>query len=1179
MARWLLFGVLLLPALASAAQTITLGVLAYQAPETLAVKYRPLLDYLSAQLGGNPVRLEVLDAHALAGAAANHRVDLVLTTPSQYLALRSENNFTDALATLARQQGGHVTQAIGGVIVAAADRNDLQRLQDLRGRRIGVPTLTALGGFQAPALELHAVGVDIEPRDSRVAGATAKTASRIDLRILKTDEAIVRAVLGGEIDAGFLRAGRIEALAARGELDPSRLRVLNRQRLGDFPWAASTRLYPDWPLAALPTLDPTLTRRITAALMALEPDHPAMRAAGLASFAPPADYSGVEELARTLRLPPYDTEPSLGWHDFILHHRGQAVAAGLGAAAVIGLLVLSAINNRRLREGEAARSQLVAELQALLSATPEPMFEVDAEGRILRSWAPNVRTTTLAPEQLVGHLVSEALPRPAADSVLRGLAEASRTGRVQGVRFTLPAADGERWFSMSAGVIAGTGNPQRFAIQVRNITAERQAERELRIAASVFTHAGEGVLISGPDSRILAVNQAFRTIVGYADEDPLIGTCTRDLRIVYEQNESFATLRESLDRYGTWEGELRGERPSGERYVAALNVNMVRDDAGNATHNVAILTDITQLKAQQSELERIAYHDALTGLPNRTLLADRLQQAMARAGRHRRQVAVVYVDLDGFKAVNDSHGHDQGDALLVTVARRMRDALRLEDSLARIGGDEFVAVLGDMRGPDDVEPSLKRLLAAAGEPVPLEAGEGRVSASMGVTFLPQAEATDADQLLRQADHALYQAKLAGKNRYHVYDAARDQAVRSRHEALQEIRAALHDGQFELHYQPKVNLRTGEVIGAEALLRWQHPTRGLLAPGVFLPVVENHPLGIELGEWVIDSALGQMAHWRALGVQLPVSVNVSADYLQQPDFVQRLAARLRAQPAIPPGWLGIEILETSALADLDHVARVMRNCAELGVSFALDDFGTGYSSLLYLKHLPAGTLKIDHRFVRHLLQDADNLPILEGVLTLARGLGRQAVAEGVETVEQGSILLQLGCELGQGYAIARPMPAAELPAWMAGWETPAVWQHTFRVDRERLPLLMGDVEHRAWIQAMADWLHGARLEPATLAAGGGRFGAWLRREGRALYGHVPAFTAVDGIHRQLHDLADDLVTLQGTGRAQAAIARLPELWALLDHMRGQFGGFVIRADDGDTLQVSDDSGSAQAPAPR
>jgi EAL domain-containing protein (putative c-di-GMP-specific phosphodiesterase class I) len=434
-----------------------------------------------------------------------------------------------------------------------------------------------------------------------------------------------------------------------------------------------------------------------------------------------------------------------------------------------------------------------------------------------------------------------------------------------------------------------------------------------------------------------------------------------------------------------------------------------------------------------------------------------------------------------------------------------------------------------------------------------------VSASLGVTFFPQGEATDADQLLRQADHALYQAKLAGKNRYHVYDAARDQAVRSRHEALEEIRAGLRESQFLLHYQPKVNLRTGAVVGAEALVRWQHPRRGLLAPAQFLPLIENHRLGVDIGEWVIDSALRQMAQWEQTGMPLPVSVNVSADHLQQADFSARLRAMLGAHTSVGPHRLELEILETGALTDLDRVATVMRDCAELGVSFALDDFGTGYSSLLYLKHLPAGTLKIDSGFVRHLLHEADNLPILEGVLTLARSFGRTAVAEGIETVEQGTVLLQLGCELGQGYAIARPMPAAELPAWIEGWQAPAEWRAAFPVTRDRLPLLMGDIEHHVWIQGIADWLRGSRARPQTIDAQAGRFGSWLRREGRSLYGTSPAFRAIDGIHTEMHELADRLMELHTDGRTAQALDGLPQLWALLESMRSQFGGLVTGFD--------------------
>jgi diguanylate cyclase (GGDEF)-like protein/PAS domain S-box-containing protein len=1158
-----------------ATQAISFGVLAQQPAQTVAAQYQPLMEYLSAQVGGTPFAVVPLRADQLSDAVAHNRVDLVLTTPSQYLALRSKNSLTGALATLARQQDGQVTRAIGGTIVVAAARTDLQRLADLRGRRIGTSMRVATGAFQAPAFELRQAGVDI----ALTPGRAAKSPARTELRELGTDEAVVEAVLDGRVDAGFLRTGSMEALIHDGTLDPARLRVLNPQRLGNFPWAASTRLYPDWPLAALPTLDADQTRRITAALLALEPEHPAARAAGLAGFGPPADYSPVEALARTLRLPPYDAAPTLTWRDFWAQYRTLVVMGAVGATVLAGLLVLLAARNRRLVEAQAAHARLAAELQAMLSATPEPMFECDADGRVLRSWAPDTRTTTIRPEQLVGHRIHDTLPPAVVDTVMQALREASRHGRVQGVEFALPVDGGERWFSMSAGLIVGSANPQRFAIQVRDITAGREAARWLNITASVFTHAGEGVLISDPDSRILAVNDAFLQIIGHPAGHDLIGTSTRDLRIAYEQDQSFASLRENLDRYGVWEGELRGERASGERYVAALNVNVVRDPAGEVSHHVAILTDITQLKAHQHQLEHIAYHDALTGLANRTVLADRLQQAMARARRHQQQVSVVYVDLDGFKAVNDTYGHDQGDILLVTIARRMRDSLREDDTLARIGGDEFVAVLSDLRDAADVGPMLERLLVAASEPVPLAAGEGRVSASMGVTFYPQTDATDADQLLRQADHALYQAKLAGKNRYHLYDAARDRAARSRHDALQEIRAGLDDGQFALHYQPKVNLRTGALVGAEALIRWQHPQRGLLAPGSFLPVVENHPLGITLGEWVIDTALGQAARWRQAGFDLPISVNVAAAHLQDPDFVPRLRAALQAHPPTGRGQLEIEILETSALADLEHTAAVMRECAALGVGFALDDFGTGYSSLLYLKHLPADTLKIDHSFVRELLHEADNVPILEGVLTLARGFGRTAVAEGVETVEQGRVLLQLGCELGQGYAIARPMPADELPGWAAGWEVPEAWQDTFRLPNDKLPLLMGDIEHRVWIQAIADGLHGSRERPRAVAADAGRFGTWLQDEGRRRYGGSPAFRAIDALHRQMHALADDLARLQAAGHKDEAIGHLPELWALLERMRGEFGGLVTVLEGDDELpHDAHRAGSAVADPP-
>jgi diguanylate cyclase (GGDEF)-like protein len=461
-------------------------------------------------------------------------------------------------------------------------------------------------------------------------------------------------------------------------------------------------------------------------------------------------------------------------------------------------------------------------------------------------------------------------------------------------------------------------------------------------------------------------------------------------------------------------------------------------EAGQAPRFIVISHDVTARRQAEAHVAKLAYFDSLTSLPNRVLLADRLQQAMAQAQRRQLQLAVAYLDLDGFKAINDRHGHQTGDQVLITLALRMKEALREGDTLARLGGDEFVAVLIDLDDTQASVPLLNRLLAAAALPVQVGELSLQVSASLGVTFYPQAQGIEADQLLRQADQAMYQAKLAGKNRYQIFDAAQDSSLRSHHESREHIRLALTQGEFVLHYQPKVNMRTGKIIGAEALIRWQHPEKGLLAPATFLPVIEDHPLAVAVGEWVMNAALTQVESWHAIGLDLPVSVNIGARQLQQGDFVARLQGILAAHPQVRPSCIELEVLETSALQDMAQVSRVIEDCAQLGVMFALDDFGTGYSSLTYLKRLKVSSLKIDQSFVRDMLDDPDDLAILQGVIGLALAFKREVIAEGVETAAHGAALLRLGCELAQGYGIARPMPADQLPAWAATWRPDVSW---------------------------------------------------------------------------------------------------------------------------------------------
>ncbi len=574
-------------------------------------------------------------------------------------------------------------------------------------------------------------------------------------------------------------------------------------------------------------------------------------------------------------------------------------------------------------------------------------------------------------------------------------------------------------------------------ISLSDITTRRQTQNKLRLATVVFTHALEGIMITTPEGSIIDVNDAFTRITGYT-RDEALGQNPRFLKSGRHDANFYATMWRGLARDGYWYGEVWNRRKNGEVFAELQAISAVRDTQGKVSQYLSLFSDITERKAHQSQLERLAHFDSLTNLPNRVLLADRLQKAMAQAQRRGQQLAVVYLDLDGFKAINDRHGHEAGDQVLIALAQRMKEALREGDILARLGGDEFVAVLIDLEDQAGCLPMLTRLLAACAQSVQVAELSLQVSASLGVTFYPQTQEIDADQLLRHADQAMYQAKVSGKNRYHVFDAMQDSSLRGHHESVERIRLALESHEFVLHYQPKVNMRTGQIIGAEALIRWQHPDRGLLAPAIFLPVIEDHMLIVSIGEWVIDSALTQIELWHAAGLDLKVSVNIAAHQLQQNDFMDRLKLILTKHPQVNPSSLELEVLETSAMQDLAKVSQVIEACAQIGVTFALDDFGTGYSSLTYLKRLRVALLKIDQSFVHDMLDDPDDLAILKGVIGLATAFKREVIAEGVETVAHGTALLQLGCELAQGYGIARPMPAEQMPAWAAQWRPDAAW---------------------------------------------------------------------------------------------------------------------------------------------
>ncbi len=582
----------------------------------------------------------------------------------------------------------------------------------------------------------------------------------------------------------------------------------------------------------------------------------------------------------------------------------------------------------------------------------------------------------------------------------------------------------------------------------REISKKKRVEEQQRMAASVFASTQEGIMITDVHSNIIDINPAFIKVTGYSRND-VLGNKPNFLKSGLHDHRFYKTMWQTIIEKGYWCGEVWNRRKNGDIFAEWLTISAVADKQGEITHYIGTSSDITPLKEHEKKLELIAHYDPLTGVPNRILLADRMHLAFAQTQRDNCLMAVGYLDLDGFKAVNDKLGHEAGDQLLIQIAQRIKNALRDGDTVARLGGDEFVFLLLGLDKVEDCEITLHRLLETINGPVLLGNQSVCVSASIGISIYPddymksdtQHQASDysvPDTLLRQADQAMYQAKKDGKNCFHIYNLELDRKLHAHREALNRIGLALENKEFELFFQPKVDMQKGIVFGAEALIRWQHPERGLLMPCDFLPLIDHSELAIKLDAWVIDQALQHMENWLRSGLQLQISVNVTARSLQADDFIQQLSYAFERWPTINPTHFELEILETQALHDLHLTSKVIKNCQDLGIKFALDDFGTGYSSLSYLRHLPVETIKIDQIFVRDMLTDENALAIVQGIIGLAKSFRRQVIAEGVESSEHGIALLQAGCNLAQGYGIAKPMPAFNLEEWVKAWKAPSAW---------------------------------------------------------------------------------------------------------------------------------------------
>jgi diguanylate cyclase (GGDEF)-like protein/PAS domain S-box-containing protein len=561
----------------------------------------------------------------------------------------------------------------------------------------------------------------------------------------------------------------------------------------------------------------------------------------------------------------------------------------------------------------------------------------------------------------------------------------------------------------------------------RDITTRRAMEQQLRTAASVFDAAKEGIIITDSMGLIFDTNPAFSSITGYARDD-VLGQRPELLAPDLHNRSFFRNIRSSLRREGTWSGEIINRRKNGELYYVHMNIMVMHDERGKPNYYIGIFSDITPIKQHEQQLQHIAQHDALTGLPNRLLLSNRLSQAISQAHRSDEMLVVLYLDLDGFKPINDNFGHETGDRVLIEVAHRLSDNVRDCDTVGRLGGDEFVILLTDISDLSECERTVHRLLDCIAQPIILGDHRLYLSASIGISRYPNDDSADADILLRYADQAMYLAKAAGRNQFLYYgDDPRSQAL-SNTQIIHDLRSALEQAQITVHYQPIIHMATGQMVKAEALARWEHPEQGIIPPSEFIPVAENAGLIQGIGDLVFAQSVRVAQILNKQTISSPtepmrISVNLSPHQFFHRDglsnWVQHLLER-----EISGELVTVEITEGLLLEDRPEVLQQLNQLRDMGITVSLDDFGTGYSALSYLKNFDIDYLKIDRSFIRNITVDTNDRAIVEAIIVMAKRLGIKPVAEGVETHAQAALLTAADCDMAQGYWYAKPMPEAE-----------------------------------------------------------------------------------------------------------------------------------------------------------
>lgn len=670
---------------------------------------------------------------------------------------------------------------------------------------------------------------------------------------------------------------------------------------------------------------------------------------------------------------------------------------------------------------------------------------------------------------------------------------------------------------------------------------------EIAKIQTTFASIGDAVITTNNDGEIDYMNQSAQDLTNYQLEEGSKLPIDTVFKIFNEDNFLLVNpVETAMNEQRVIKGKhnVLLQRRGGEQLPIVYTIAPIHDSDSLVIGTIIVFHDTSETHKLTKALSWQASHDALTRLPNRVLLKDKLENSLKDANDNGTLLTLFFIDLDGFKPVNDQYGHDQGDKVLKIIAQRLLDVIRNDDLVARLGGDEFVITLLSFNEQEEIINALNRVMNTISQPIPVGSANVVLSASIGVTTFPD-DYSDADTLLRHADQAMYIAKQQGRNQYHFFDVHSNRLTTRREHQRQRLEQALSDDEFFLVYQPKVNMRTGDIYGFEALLRWNNPQSGIIPPDKFISICEDNELIIQIGDWVFAKAFEQLEKWHKSGLPLRIAINIAPRQFQDSNFIANLDKLLEAHPNIPSNCIELEVLESAALQDTLAVSQIIKDCHQRDISVALDDFGTGYASLSYLKQLPADQLKIDKSFIQDMLDDEGDRAIVEGIISLAKIFNRQVIAEGVESKEHGVMLLRLGCDIAQGYGISKPLEANQIPDWINSWSPDAnwiLWSET-PWDISDFPLLIAHSDHFAGINNIIESVkHTDSNKEAfdLIAHNECRLGKWYYGIGKDKYQHFNSYQGLEKPHRNAHIIGKKMLQLAAQGKHEQANALVSEL---------------------------------------